>query len=326
MLRQKKNLLRMLLNKPALAIASIYFLQAGVLSCLADEIPTAPPFKAGTQSTTLQTGTESTLLQTGTESTMLQTGTQSTMLQTGTQGTMLQTGTQRTGGPVTILIIFDASLSMKENLEHKDQKIDAAKKVLETALTRIPADIKVGLRVFGHTIYPDECHASALLVPPGVGNRGSIIKRIRRIVPTGMTPLTFALHQAAENDLVGVEGKKTIILITDGADTCGEDPCAYIATLPYRGINIKVDVVGLDLKDKHSKRKLDCISKLSNGKYYDTHTAPELMESISHSVSEAISGVVITPGKGQNKETPPELVPIVPMQKLILPKEIQDRR
>lgn len=320
MSRQKKNLLRMLNNKFIVLTASIYSLYISVPPSSADEIPVAPSFKTGTQSTTLQTGTESTLLQTGTESTLLQTGTQSTTLQTGAGSTMLQVGTEKTGGPVTILIIFDASLSMNEKLEHQDQKIDAAKKVLETALSRIPPDVKVGLRVFGHTAFPDSCHASALLVPPGVGNRGSIIKRIRRIIPTGMTPLTFALQQAAENDLRDIEGRKTIILITDGNDTCNADPCAYIATLPYRGINIKVDVVGLDLKDKSAKRKLDCISKMSNGKYYDAHTAPELLDSISHSVSQAISGVVIT-NKGQNKETPPELVPIVPMQKLVVPEK-----
>lgn len=310
----------MLKNKYLAAITSVYLSTNCIASAWADEIPTAPPLQTGTQSTTLQTGTESTLLQTGTESTMLQTGTESTMLQTGTAGTMLQVGTEKTGGPVTILVIFDASLSMNENLEHKDQKIDAAKKVLETALMRIPSDVKVGLRVFGHINFPSPCSASALLVPPGFGNRGAIIKRIRRIIPTGMTPLTFALRQAAENDLRDIEGKKTIILITDGADTCGEDPCAYIATLPYRGINIKVDVVGLDLRDKNSKRKLDCIAKLSNGKYYDAHTTPELMDSISHSVSQAISGVVMT-NKGQNKLTPPELVPIVPMQKLVVPEK-----
>ncbi len=310
----------MLKNKYLAAITSVYISTCSIVSARADEIPTAPPLQAGTQSTTLQTGTESTLLQTGTESTMLQTGTESTMLQTGAAGTMLQVGTEKTGGPVTILVIFDASLSMNENLEHKDQKIDAAKKVLETALMRIPSDVKVGLRVFGHINFPSPCSASALLVPPGFGNRGAIIKRIRRIIPTGMTPLTFALRQASENDLRDVEGKKTIILITDGADTCGEDPCAYIATLPYRGINIKVDVVGLDLRDKNSKRKLDCIAKLSNGKYYDAHTTPELMDSISHSVSQAISGVVMT-NKGQNKLTPPELIPIVPMQKLVVPEK-----
>jgi Mg-chelatase subunit ChlD len=310
----------MLKNKYLAAITSVYLSSSCIASAWADEIPTAPPLQTGTQSTMLQTGTESTLLQTGTESTMLQTGTESTMLQTGTAGTMLQVGTEKTGGPVTILVIFDASLSMNEKIDHKDQKIDSAKKVLETALMRIPSDVKVGLRVFGHINFPSPCSASALLVPPGFGNRGAIIKRIRRIIPTGMTPLTFALQQAAENDLREVEGKKTIILITDGFDTCGEDPCAYIATLPYKGINIKVDVVGLDLRDKNSKRKLDCIAKLSNGKYYDAHTTPELMDSISHSVSQAISGVVMT-NKGQNKLTPPELIPIVPMQKLVVPEK-----
>ncbi len=87
----------------------------------------APALQSGTQNTTLQTGTQNTMLQTGTQNTMLQTGTQNTMLQTGTVGTMIQSGANsslirggvdRDAGPVNILILLDASYSMKENLEH----------------------------------------------------------------------------------------------------------------------------------------------------------------------------------------------------------------
>ena len=282
---------------------------------------TGNKLEGGTNSTTLQGGTDSTTLQGGTDSVMLQTGTDSVMLQTGTAGALIHGSAEREGGPVTVLFVVDASLSMKEKLEGKVQKIDAAKSVLQKALSRIPSYVQVGVRVFGQFVSPGmECQATALLVPPGVGNRRTIIEKMRRVIPTGMTPITLALSQAAERDLKRVRGRKTIILITDGAETCGFDPCAYIRTLPARGIDCKVDIVGLDLKhDKHAKSQLDCIAKNSGGKYYDADTAAKLIESVAKSVSKAIQGTVLTPDESKkivNPNTPPELIPIVPLGKL----------
>ena len=278
--------------------------------------------EASTSSTTLQAGTGSTTLQAGTDSTTLQAGTDSTTLQAGTIGTLIKARAIKKEEPITILFLLDASLSMKEKIgrdEHgnKIQKIDSAKQVLQKALLKIPTNVSLALRVFGQIggMGPLACQATALLVPPGTGNRASIIRRVRGIIPTGLTPLTYALHQAAENDLRRVKGRKTIILITDGVDTCGHDPCAYIKTLASKGIKLRVDVVGLDIRRDNAKKKLGCISKSSGGKYYDADTAAKLIESVSRSVSQAISGEVILNPESQikNPETPPELIPILPM-------------
>jgi hypothetical protein len=296
-------------------------MSALTLLLLASPLAAHAQLRGGTDSTTLQGGTDSTMLQGGTDSTTLQGGTGSTLIEGGTAGTLIHGGTQRDGGPVTILFLVDASLSMKDNLGKGDQKMDAAKRVLQQALMKIPTDVKLALRVFGHFNSPmlDPCSATALLVPPGTNNRRSIVSKMSQIRPTGMTPLTYAISQAAESDLAHLPGKKTIILITDGEDTCGFDPCAYIQTLPARGISLKVDVLGLALH-RSERSKLDCIAKSSGGKYYDNDTAAKLVESVSHSVSQALSGTVITPGVPTksilNIETPPELTPIVPAQSL----------
>jgi hypothetical protein len=276
----------------------------------------------------LQGGTGSTMLQGGTGSTTLQAGTGSTQLQVGTANTLLQAGTSRDAGPVNILILLDMSMSMREPLKrdsegHKIQKVDAAKDVLFKALLKIPNDVNVGLRVFGQSAQPAAfaCNATALLVPPGTNNRKSMMTKIRPLIPTGMTPLTYAIRSAAESDLRALPGKKTIILISDGQDTCGEDPCAYIKSLRSRGINIKLDIVGLNIEENAARDQLNCIAANSGGKYYNADTAAKLIESISHSVSQAISGQVIIPGKTnvRNVETPPELIPILPMDGSVPP-------
>lgn len=278
-------------------------------------------------------------LQSGTDSTTLQTGTGSTTLQTGTGAATIQSGVEKEAEPLNILFIVDGSRSMLEKLEGSNQKMDAAKQVLQNAISRIPSDVNLGLRVFGQgytgtqpTMFGGgfggiqidaECRNSALWVPIGRGNRRTIIEKVRQIKPYGMTPLAYAIEQAAMQDFRGTTGKKIIILITDGADTCGGNPCEVVRRLPLFGIKIKLDVVGLDLhREPGARNQLNCIAKESGGTYSDASTAAQLIDSVSASVSKAIEGRVIirpsAPGAPTvvNPETPPELVPIEPMKPL----------
>ncbi|MBI2810400.1 MAG: VWA domain-containing protein [Candidatus Melainabacteria bacterium] len=216
-------------------------------------------------------------------------------------------GVEQEAGPVNILFVLDASYSMKEKLSG-EMKMTAAKEVLQNALSRIPNSVNLGLRVFGQSysnLADIDCRQTALLVPIGQHNRGAIIKSIRQIEPFGMTPIMFALRQAAEEDFRGVMGPKTVILITDGADTCGGDPCAYLTMLRAHGIRMKVDVVGVDLaREKAAREQLKCITAVSLGKYYEANSSTQLIEGIGSSVDAAISGKVLPKVKTDEPVSP----------------------
>ncbi len=305
------------------------------------------PLSASLNSTTLKTGTDSTTLQTGANNTTLQVGTQSTTLQTGTDSALLKTGVERQAEQVNILFIIDSSRSMLESLEPHIQKIDAAKQVLQQALSRIPPDVNLGLRVFGQGYagagagsmfgglggldITSECRNTALWVPIGKGNRRAIIERVRELKPYGMTPLAYALAQAAFSDFKNCQGSKVIILISDGADTCSGDPCTVIRQLlPKYGIKIKVDVVGLSMhRDAEGRNQLNCVAQTSGGKYFDAKTAADLIDSVAASVTKAIEGRVIVrpsvdvpgtnPAGGSNPvngQTPQDNPPSEPLKML----------
>ena len=260
------------------------------------------------------------VLQGNTGNTLLQTGTESTLLQGGTQGALLQANVEREGGPINILFLIDSSNSMREKIVagpdsgKKEAKMEAAKKVLEETLSRIPNDINLGLRVFGNGFRGDfsDCQQSTLLVPIGKNNRHAIIEAVRSLTPFGLTPLTYALMQA-ENDLRYCQGPKTVILISDGVETCGGDPCPYVDRLTrVLGVRMKIDIVGLGLRrDRSAQEQLNCIAQKSGGKYYDANTAADLVNSISNSVRQALSGKVITRLKTPsiNDTVPADLAP-----------------
>jgi Ca-activated chloride channel homolog len=223
-------------------------------------------------------------------------------LQGASSSSLIEGGVEHASEPLNILFLLDCSLSMKEKLKDQTQRIEAAKQVLQKALARIPGDVNTGLRVFGQGnmgggFFMNECQQTALLVPLGQGNRRAIIEQVRGIRAFGMTPLTYALEQSARSDFTGVTGRKVIILISDGADTCGGDPCRLIRMLPAYGIRIKIDVIGLDLKRDHEARaQLNCITESSGGKYYDANSAEQFIDSVQESVNTAITGRVIQNG------------------------------
>ncbi len=269
-----------------------------------------PPLQGGANSTTLQGGAGNTVLQVGAEQ---------TLLQGGAQGTLLQAAVEHEGTPANILFLIDSSASMKEKISvggesGKEPKMEAAKRVLQEALSRIPNDVNLGLRVFGNGFRGDftDCQTSTLLAPIGKNNRRKIIEAARVMAPYGLTPLTYALMQA-EQDLRYVVGPKTVILISDGAETCGGDPCAYIDRLSRIGVKMKIDIVGLGLRrDKDAQEQLNCIAQKSGGTYYDANTSADLVNSITSSVKHALSGKVLTKMSVPilNDSTPADLAPI----------------
>jgi Ca-activated chloride channel family protein len=262
--------------------------------------------QGGTQSTTLQGGTQSTTLQGGTQSTMLQGGTGATMLQGGTGSTMIQAQVKKDAGPLNVLILLDASQTMGQGMDNvlpskQEQKMAVAKRVLKTTLQAIPVDVNVGLRVFGQSFNNagSDCRQTALLVPIGKNNHQAIIDEIEPLTPKGMTPLAYTLMQA-QRDFAGLPGERHIVLISDGFETCGGDPCSYIKRLSAMGYAMKVDIIGMGLKhDKIARDHLNCITQASGGHYYDADTAGELADHLKQSMLDAagqgeVSGVVIS--------------------------------
>lgn len=188
-------------------------------------------------------------------------------------------------GPQNVLIILDSSYSMEEKIG-KDRKIDIAKRVVFNTVKQIPPNTRVGLRVYGHKIglmgiYP--CRKTELLVPIGFNTANQIITRLSYINPTGQTPIAYSIKTAVDNDFIGINGPKRIILVSDGMETCDGDPCSYAVEMVRRGIDLKVDVVGFDLKDEAAINQLKCIALSTEGKFYTADTEAALARSLQNS-------------------------------------------
>jgi len=94
-----------------------------------------------------------------------------------------------------VMVVFDGSNSMWGQIEGT-AKIEIARDVMQNLLGDWTEDRKVGLMAYGHRRRGD-CSDIETLVPPGRGTRDEILSRINAITPTGKTPLTDAIEQAA---------------------------------------------------------------------------------------------------------------------------------
>ncbi|WP_127479435.1 vWA domain-containing protein [Nocardioides pantholopis] len=180
-----------------------------------------------------------------------------------------------------LMLVLDSSGSMKEPASGGQTRIEAAKEALRTVVADLPADQEVGLRVYGAQVFSAQdagaCTDSQLVVDPAIDNRGELTKAVDAYQPHGETPTGYALQEAGKD--LGSEGRRTIILVSDGEPTCEPDPCVVARELTKNGVDVRIDVVGLDVNGA-AREQLQCVAGAGNGTYYDVGSAEELADSL----------------------------------------------
>ena len=90
------------------------------------------------------------------------------------------------------------------------------------------------------------------------------------------------------DDLADAKGLRTVILITDGEETCGGDPEAEIVSLRAQGFDVRVNIVGFAVDDTGLKETFQKWAKTGGGEYFDAANAEELGELVSFGDSGAL--------------------------------------
>ncbi|MHB1351019.1 MAG: VWA domain-containing protein [Desulfobulbus sp.] len=206
------------------------------------------------------------------------------------------------GGNPTVLIL-DASGSMWGQIGGK-AKIVIAKEVLNELIDGLPADMQVGLSVYGHRREKD-CADIEMLVPIGTLNKAALKAKIGPIKPKGKTPLSDAVRQAAAA-LGYTERRSSVVLVSDGLETCNADPCAVAAELARAGVDFKVHVIGFDIS-KEDQGRLRCLADRTGGLFLAAADAQSLRAALAETmakVQEAPPPVVEDPGSAKVQGPP----------------------
>lgn len=190
-----------------------------------------------------------------------------------------------------ILFIMDFSNSMTESLDGST-KLNHMVETMKQILPKINPNTWVGLRIYGHKMgfTPMEaCRASTLVTPILKNNAPYVEQSLLKAKPRGMTPITYSLKQAIKYDFMGFQGKKHIILLTDGGENCDESPCTFVMNLIKIRRDVSIDVIAFNVNDSEDLQQLECTALVTSGKFYNPKTAAELLNSFNNSIEAAKS-------------------------------------
>lgn len=190
---------------------------------------------------------------------------------------------QESGGARAI-VVFDASGSMWGEVTG-GVKIDIAKKVVAEIISGIDPAMELGLIAYGHRSKGD-CADIELLVEPKADSAGEILKAVTELQPKGKTPLTDAVMQAAQF-LKFTESKASVILVSDGVETCDRDPCLAAEEMERLGVDFTCHVIGFDLKEGESS-DLECLAQKTGGMYLPATDAASLRVSLQAAMKQVV--------------------------------------
>ncbi len=188
------------------------------------------------------------------------------------------------------IVVFDASGSMWAQLEDGQSRIEIARDVMQRFDETRDVEVPIGVVSYGHSRRGD-CEDIETVLPIGQHERGEVEAVISALNPRGMTPLTDSMAKARELIPVTAESAD-IILVTDGLENCGGDPCALATELAEEGIGIRAHVVGFALEEE-AVMTLSCVPEKTGGQLFVTQTGDELADALSVIVEEETSKLLL---------------------------------
>ncbi|MEM7730744.1 MAG: VWA domain-containing protein, partial [Pseudomonadota bacterium] len=173
-----------------------------------------------------------------------------------------------------IMFVFDGSNSMWAPVDG-GRKIDVARNAFATAIDAVPATTELGLTIYGHRSRGD-CSDIEVAVPmtSGLSVRSRMSDSVAAVRPKGKTPLSNAVRKAAES-MKYQEVPATIVLITDGVESCGADPCSLAQDLEELGVDFKAHVIGFDLSGEEQDA-LVCMAEQTGGTFFSAQDSTSL--------------------------------------------------
>jgi Ca-activated chloride channel homolog len=184
------------------------------------------------------------------------------------------------------MLVFDASGSMAGNVNQGIAtimpRIDAVRSALATVLPAVTRLRRVGLITYGPGPY-QQCNVELNLKPtPNAAEL--IMHEVNALTPSGKTPLTSAVRQAAE--VLDFRAKPgVIVVLTDGEETCGGSPCELGKELHAAATNLTIHVIGFRMKNfswtgEQSILDVKCLADQNGGLYVSADTEQELTEAL----------------------------------------------
>ncbi|MFZ0254689.1 MAG: hypothetical protein WAN46_03350 [Gammaproteobacteria bacterium] len=124
------------------------------------------------------------------------------------------------------------------------------------------------------------------MAPVG-SERSVLVQKLGDINPKGKTPLTESVRLAAAQ-FQQYEGGASVVVVSDGKETCEGDPCIAAREATGAGVNLRIHVIGFDVTPEETAQ-LTCIAEEGKGKYFSSSNAEQLVTALSEVEKEVVA-------------------------------------
>lgn len=179
-------------------------------------------------------------------------------------------------GPSGLIKFSSAQLKQLQNVFSEPSRLSVAKRQTIALIDRLPKDVIASLVVL------EDCPSAKPVGRFLPAERGSLSKKLNALLPTNGTPLADGILKASQ--LVdGVHREATILVISDGGESCGGDPCQMARQLaqthPYLKINV-VDIGGVG--------GASCLAANTGGRVFSAETIDQVVAGLGSAATDVL--------------------------------------
>lgn len=188
------------------------------------------------------------------------------------------------------MIVFDGSGSMAEIGYNAIgvPRISEARLAMQRVIPAIAAQRRLGLVIYGPS-GDRTCANTDVRFGPMWRAGPRILADVEALNPAGGTSLTESVRRAAETlDYTRQPG--TVVLVTDGKETCGGAPCQLAAEIAAVAPGLTVHVIGFKVRGEHfdwaqpddpeATTVAACLAEATGGQYVRAETLDELISAL----------------------------------------------
>ena len=194
---------------------------------------------------------------------------------------------------VDILLDASGSMSAPSGLS-TESKFD----LLKAALLEVIYEVRqqqaafprnIAVRLFGSKSETGEkdCEDTELLIGMGEPDLNAIAAALEKTRPKGQSPIAFALKRAMDDFPLGIPVDRVIVLVADGADTCGADLCETANEIARSPAKTAVNVVAYDVS-LEDQRELDCLAEKTDGQLFLARNEAELQAALDQAINSTV--------------------------------------
>ena len=178
--------------------------------------------------------------------------------------------------PLGALLLAPRLAELERRLKREPKRITVAKQAATAVVRRVPSDVNIGL------VLLESCPGarSVGFFPPA--RHAALRTRIESVSPAQGTPLADGVSRAGAL-LDGRDKESIMLVISDGEESCGGDPCTIARRLKSAKPNLKINVV-----DIMGTGAGNCLAQATGGQVFTARNVKELNLMTERAAQDAI--------------------------------------